>query len=86
MPENQAMRSQVSRGNVKKRFSRTRQIAAIADVLNKSRVTIRHWIAEGLDIYDPEAVIAFYEAKAVRRRNRMPAPGSAAFRAMVGPN
>jgi hypothetical protein len=83
MPENQAMRSQVSRGNVKRRFSRSRQIAGIADALNKSQVTIRHWIAEGMDIYNPESVIAFYQAKNIRRRNRTPRPGSAAFRAMT---
>jgi len=46
------------------------RIAHIAVALDRSPITIKQWVSEGMDIFDPESVIQFYQWKNSRLRNK----------------
>jgi hypothetical protein len=50
-----------------------RQIEDVA--LDKSLVTIRMWVRQGLDVFNPDEIVRSYQFKESRRRNRR-APSS----------
>jgi hypothetical protein len=52
-----------------------KRIEDVAIVFNKSTVTVRTWVAEGLDVFNLDEVIRWWQFKESRRRNRR-APSS----------
>ena len=46
----------------------TKQIEDVALALNKSTVTIRGWVSQGLDIFNPDEIVRWYQFKESRRR------------------
>jgi hypothetical protein len=48
----------------------TKQIEDVALALNKSTVTIRGWVSQGLDIFNPDEIVRWYQFKESRRHNR----------------
>jgi hypothetical protein len=48
----------------------TRQIENVAGALHKSPVTIRAWVSQGLDVFNPDEIVRWYQFKESRRRNR----------------
>src|SRR5262249_25584837 len=48
----------------------TKRIEDVAIVFNKSTVTIRAWVSQGLDVFNPDEIVRWYRFKESRRRNR----------------
>jgi hypothetical protein len=46
------------------------QIQAIAGALDRSVITIRTWIREGMDPYSPDSISDWYQWKESRRLNK----------------
>jgi hypothetical protein len=46
------------------------QIGGVAIALDKSPVTIRAWVRQGLDLFNPDEIVRWYQFKQSRRRNR----------------
>jgi hypothetical protein len=50
--------------------TREERVAAIAGFLDRSEITIRTWIREGLDVWDVDQVCLWAQFKQSRQRNR----------------
>jgi hypothetical protein len=46
------------------------QIEGVAIALDKSPVTIRAWVSQGLDVFNPDQIVRWYQFKESRRHNR----------------
>jgi hypothetical protein len=62
------------------------QIEDVAIALDKSPVTIRAWVSQGLDVFNPDEIVCWYQFKKSRRRNRMfPSPNGVSGRRIRTP-